>query len=153
MFLNDAGHTVLSCLLFALPLCAHELEIASVPPEYTMHRYIFEGEPETGRARVVLQYTWPDYVSGRDKGPGPHPLKVQPAGLRYDATKKAVVYESQESEAVCATLRPHQFLWWKWSSMSPTGRCVVNSREVEHVEDTGWTIRRHAMTDSFLEVR
>jgi hypothetical protein len=139
--------------LGAQTLRATEVQIGSVPAEYTMTFAAFQIDAETQRARVVLRYTWPDYVTGGDTGPGLHSVPVQIQGLRYDASSRQVVYSAGNEEAVCATVRQRRFLLWTWASVSPTGECVVNSRRIPHVEDTRWNLQRREMTDTFLDIR
>src|SRR5262245_56963389 len=78
-----------------------ETRIGSVPPQYTptagteepepvsVQNYSFEVQPDTGRARVVVEYTYPDQAAlGREGGIGPLPTKAQLPGLRYDRESK-----------------------------------------------------------------
>lgn len=100
------------------------VKIASVPPEYTptagpgvpepvsMQSFYFEVEKETGRARVVVDYTYPDQpVFGLEGGMGPEPTMTQIPGLRYNPDAKTVVYRSATQTVVCATLRTRKLLF------------------------------------------
>jgi hypothetical protein len=142
------------------------VRIASVAPEYrptagpelpepvSMQRYSFEVEPATGRARVVIDYTYPDQVAfGLDGGAGPEPTMAQIPGLKYDADAKAVVYDASGKRTVCATVHYRTFLFRKSLDVMPTGACAVTSRLVAHVIDNGWSMSRIPAVDSFFEVR
>jgi hypothetical protein len=153
--------------IVAIPSWADtRIKIASVRPEYTptagsempeavsMQSFSFEVEPETGRARVVIDYTYPDQPAfGLDGGAGPEPTKAQILGLKYDAGAKTVVYDDGGKKTVCAMVRDRKTTFRKGLAVTPTGACVVTSRREEHVEDTGWSIRRSPAIDTFFEVR
>jgi hypothetical protein len=143
-----------------------QVKIASVAPEYrptagpempepvSMQRYSFEVEPATGRARVVIDYTYPDRAAfGMDGGAGPEPTMAQLPGLKYDAAAKAVVYETGGKRTVCAMVRDRKFLFQRRPAMTPTGACAVTSRLVEHMADNGWSISPFPTVDTFFEVR
>ena len=154
-------------VVIAAPAWAEsQVKIASVAPEYrptaglevpepvSMQSYSFEVEPETGRARVVIDYTYPDQPAfGMDGGAGPEPTMAQLPGLKYDAAAKAVVYDAGGKRTVCAMVRDRKLLFRKGRAVAPTGACAVTSRLDEHVEDTGWSIRRFTAVDTFFEVR
>lgn len=142
------------------------VKIASVAPEYrptagpempepvTMQRFSFEVEPATGRARIVVDYTYPDQAAfGMDGGAGPEPTMAQIPGLRYDAAAKAVVYETGGKRTVCAMVQDRKFLSRKSLAVTPTGSCGVTSRLVEHMADNGWSISQLPTVDTFFEVR
>jgi hypothetical protein len=143
-----------------------QVKIASVAPEYrptagselpepvSMQSYSFEVEPQTGRARVVIDYNYPDQIAfGLDGGAGPEPTTAQLPGLKYDAASKAVVYQTGGKRNVCATVRDRKWLFWKSLAVTPTGACTVTSRLVEHTADNGWSISRFPTVDTFFEVR
>jgi hypothetical protein len=143
-----------------------QVKIASVAPEYrptagpevpepvSMQSYSFEVEPETGRARVVIDYTYPDQAAfGMDGGAGPDPTLAQLPGLKYDAAAKAVVYETGGKRTVCAMVRDRKFLFRRSLAVTPTGACAVIARLDEQVADNGWSIRRYPAIDTFFEVR
>jgi len=70
--------------------------------ERRMLCFHFEVNRETNRARVVVDYTYPDAaVCGADGGLGPQPTQVQPAGLTYNKEEHEVVY-SEEERIQCA---------------------------------------------------
>ena len=142
------------------------VKIASVAPEYrptagpempepvSMQSYSFEVEPQTSRARVVIDYTYPDQAAfGLDGGAGPEPTMAQLPGLKYDASEKAVVYETGGKRTVCATVRDRRSFFRKGIAVTPTGACAVTSRLVEHMADNGWSISQFPTVDTFLEVR
>ena len=143
-----------------------QVKIASVAPEYrptagpempepvSMQSYSFEVEPQTGRARVVIDYTYPDQAAyGMDGGAGPEPTMAQLPGLRYDAAAKAVVYETGGKSTVCATVRDQKSFFRKSLAVTPTGACAVTSRLVEHMADNGWSISHFPTVDTFFEAR
>jgi len=143
-----------------------QVKIASVAPEYrptagpempepvSMQSYSFEVEPQTGRARVVIDYTYPDQAAfGMDGGAGPEPTMAQLPGLKYDAAARAVVYETGGTRTVCATVRDRKSLFRKGLAVTPTGACAVTSRLVEHMADNGWSISQFPTVDTFFEVR
>jgi len=152
--------------MVAVPSSADtHIKIASVAPEYTptagpetpepvsMQSYSFEVQLEAGRARVVVDYTYPDQAAfGMDGGAGPEAAVVQIPGLKYDSDAKEVVYDAGGKKTVCAMVRKRKILFWKTLAVTPTGACVVTSRHDEHVEDTGWGIRRVPAVDTFFEV-
>src|SRR5262245_3919694 len=96
-------------LMLALPAPAPastRMKIDTVPPEYTptagaelpepvsMETFYFEVNKEMSRARVVVEYTYPDEpVYGLDGGLGPRPTFAQLPGLTYDPSAHAVVYD------------------------------------------------------------
>ena len=143
-----------------------QVKIASVAPEYrptagpempepvSMQSYSFEVQPQTGRARVVIDYTYPDQAAfGMDGGAGPEPTMAQLPGLKYDAAAKAVVYETGGKRTVCAMVRDRKLLFRKSLAVTPTGACAVTSRLVEHVADNGWSISAFPTIDTFFELR
>jgi len=90
--------------------------------------------------------------AGMDGGAGPEAAVVQIPGLKYDSDAKEVVYDAGGKKTVCAMVRKRKILFWKTLAVTPTGACVVTSRHDEHVEDTGWGIRRVPAVDTFFEV-
>ena len=157
------------CLIPALPtdsFASANIRIDSVSPEYTptagpglpepvsIASYYFEVNKETGRARVVVEYTYPDQpVFGLEGGVGPPPTLTQLPGLIYDLPANAVVYLGEGRRTVCATVQQRKVLLQKKFIVKSTGACLVISHAVEHAEDDGWRIRRFRAIDVFLEVR
>ena len=142
------------------------LKIASVSPEYTptagpvmpetvsMRGFSFEVEKETGRARVVVEYTYPDQPAfGLEGGVGPEVMRVQIPGLRYDGDEKAVVYGDKKNPVICATVRSRRFLFWKGLEVTPSGACTVTSQLASHEDDTGWSIRRYRSVDTYFQTK
>jgi hypothetical protein len=142
------------------------VKIASVAPEYTptagpampepvsMQGFSFEVEKETGRARVVVEYTYPDQQAfGLEGGIGPEPARVQIPGLRYDGDEKAVVYGDKTKTVICATVRSRKFLFWKSLGVVPSGACTVTSQLASHEEDNGWSVNRYRSLDTYFQVR
>jgi len=142
------------------------MKIASVAPEYrptaepempepvSIQRHSFEVEPATGRARIVIDYTYPDQSAfGLDGGAGLEPTMAQIPGLKYDAAAKAVIYDTSGKRTVCAMVRNRTFLFRKSLEVTSTGACAVAARLVEHSADNGWSISRIPTVDTFLGVR
>jgi hypothetical protein len=154
-------------LAVAVPsLGRSQIKLASVASEYiptagselpepvSMASFSFEVNEKTGRARIVVEYTYPDQPTfGIDGGAGPKPTYVRLPGLSYDQNTQTVVYEAGNTRTICATVRAGRFLFWQRTIMQPTGACVVSARVVDHAEDDGWTIRRFRAIDTFFDVR
>ena len=100
-----------------------------------MASFSFEINKETSRARVVVEYTYPDQqIFALEGGLGPQPTVAQLPGLTYDSAAKTV-------------------LFWSKSVIEPTGSCVVSARTTDHAEDDGWSIHRFRAIDTDFEVR
>ena len=153
--------------VLAIPSWADSsVRISSVSPTYTptagvempepvgVEGFSFQAEPETGRARVEVDYTYPDQSNFLfEGGSGPQPTFAQLPGLKYDAAAKTIVYDQGGQKSVCARVRDRKFLFWKRMSFQPTGACVVTSRVATHAEDDGWRIRHISTLDTYLELR
>src|SRR5262249_51783341 len=127
---------------------------AAMPEQVSVQGYRFEVEKETQRARVVVDYTYPDQAAfGLEGGSGPEPSEVQLPGLKYDEGSRAVVLDDGGKKTVCAKVESRNFLFWKGSAVTPTGACVVTSSVSEHKDDTGWNISRKPTVDTYLEIR
>ena len=100
--------------------------------------------PETVRARVVIEYTYPDQVvyGKDDDGRGPQPTMVQIPGLRFIPQDHAVVYEADGKQTVCADVQEHKGLMGTRLRIKNTGLCTVTAERTKHAEDDGWEIRR-----------
>jgi hypothetical protein len=160
------GQSILIAAM-AIPSWAESpIRIGSVPPTYTptagaempepvsMESFSFQIEPETGRARIVVDYMYPDRSNFLfEGGAGPQPTFAQLPGLKYDAAAKTVVYDQEGKQSVCARVRDRKFLFWKRTSVQTTGACVVTSRVTTHAEDDGWRIRHISTLDTYLELR
>jgi hypothetical protein len=155
--------------LFTLAVPARSgsrFRIASVPTEYTptagpglpepvsMQGYYFEVDEQSGRARIVVNYTYPDQpVFGLEGGSGPEPSMIQIPGLRYAAEEKAVVYQNPAKTVICASVKSRKFLFWKRLAIIPTGACAVSSQAGRHMEDNGWRVYQDHSIDTFFEVK
>jgi hypothetical protein len=119
---------------FPSAAAATRLKLDSVPPVYlptagpelpepvSMQHYTFEVNQQTRRARVVVDYTYPDQLAfGADGGAGPAPGEIQVPGLTYDPEAHTVVYNSAGTQTVCATVRNRKFLFWKSTSVNADG--------------------------------
>jgi len=157
----------LATLPLAVPVSANSgVKIDTVPSEYapinsptsrepvSLSSFHFEVNQETGRARVVAIYTYPDqmtYGPDDDSG-GPRPTVVQLPGLTYDAAAHAVVYDSNGVKAVCATVDEKTGLFGHHLKVKNTGACSVTAVVADHAEDTGWDIHRFRAIDTYFEV-
>jgi hypothetical protein len=158
---------VAMAMFSAVPVSADSrIKIDTVPSEYapinsptnrepvSLSSYHFEVEPETGRARVVVEYTYPDqmtYGPGDDAG-GPPSTIVQLPGLRYDAAAHAVIYDSNGEKSVCATVDERSGLFGHRLKVKSTGVCTVSTVAASHTEDTGWNLRRFQALDTYLDI-
>jgi hypothetical protein len=159
---------VLVTMALAVPAFADSrVKIDTVPSEYapinsptnrepvSMSGYHFEVNEETGRARVVVDYTYPDeliYGPNDDAG-GPHPTVIQLPGLKYDAAAHAVVYDSNGTRDVCATVHRRRGLFGRHLAVKSTGACTVFAVVADHAEDDGWSIHRFRALDAYFEAR
>lgn len=159
--------TALATLALGVPVFASSrIKIDTVPSDYTpinsptsrepvsMSSYHFEVNEETGRARLVVEYTYPDQlIYGRDDDAlGPPSTIVQLPGLTYDAAARAVVYESNGARDVCATVDVRDGLFGHRLKVKNTGDCVVSAVVANHAEDDGWSIHHFQALDTYLEV-
>lgn len=129
------------------PTCA-----AEAPEPVSMAGFRFEVNQETNRARVVVDYTYPDEaVCGADGGLGPQATQAQLPGLIYDREDHEVVYDKDGKSTVCAVVQKRRSLFG--TSTKNTGSCVVTATVAEHAEDDGWSIHRFRAIDTYFEVR
>lgn len=142
------------------------IKIDTVPDEYSptnvtvtepvsMHDYHFEVNPETRRARVVVEYTYPDELmyEREDDGGGPKPTIAQLPGLKYDVADQEVVYVANGTTSVCAKVENHKGFLGRHLRVKSTGSCTVTSEDAKHAEDDGWAIQRFKAIDTYFEVR
>ena len=142
------------------------IKLATVPDRYTptnatvnepvsMQGFHFEVNPETVRARVVVEYTYPDELvyEKNDDNRGPQPTVVQLPGLKYIPEERAIVYESDGHQTVCAHVRKRTGVFQHALQIQNTGACTVTSEDSKHADDDGWQIRRFSAIDTYLEVR
>ena len=155
-------------LAFAVPVrgSTTRIKIGTVSPEcrptagpgfpepVSMASFSFEINKETSRARVVVEYTYPDQqIFALEGGLGPQPTVAQLPGLTYDSAAKTVVYEFNGKRTICAIVGKRKMLFWSKSVIEPTGSCVVSARTTDHAEDDGWSIHRFRAIDTDFEVR
>jgi hypothetical protein len=159
--------TAFVALSSAVPVSANSrIKIDTVPSEYapidsptnrepvSLSSYHFEVEPETGRARVVVEYTYPDQMTygPDDDASGPRRTIVQLPGLRYDAGAPAVVYDSNGTKSVCATVDGRPGLLGQRLKVRNTGSCTVSAVAADHTEDTGWNLHRFRALDTYMTI-
>jgi hypothetical protein len=157
---------LLAAVLPAPAFANSRIKIDTIPSEYaplnsptnrepvSLSSFHFEVDQETGRARVIAEYTYPDqttYGPDDDAG-GPRPTIVQLPGLTYDAAAHAVVYDSNGNQTVCATVGGQAGLFGRRLKVKNTGACTVTTVAADHAEDTGWDIRRFRAIDAYFEV-
>lgn len=157
-------------LFFALALPVFpstRIKLDTVPSDYTpensptntepvsMSSYHFEVNEETNRARIVVDYTYPDQLiyGPDDDTRGPYPTIVQIPGLTYDPSSHAVVYESNGVRNVCATVDVHDGLFGRHIKVKNTGACTVSTVVADHVADDGWSLHHIRAIDTYLKVR
>lgn len=153
---------------FAVSASANSrIKIDSVPPDYTpinsptlsepvsLSDYHFEINPERTRARLVVDYRYPDEMVylPNDDAKGPLPTVVQVAGLSYDATNREVVYSASGGRTVCATVSEKSGLLGRHLEVKNTGACTVSTVAANHAEDDGWTVHRVPALDVYLDVQ
>jgi len=154
-------------LAVAVPVSANPgVKIDTVPSEYapissptnrepvSMSSFHFEVNQETSRARVVVEYTYSDQMTygPDDDAGGPRPTITHLPGLIYDAGAHAVLYDSNGTKTVCATVNEQSGLFGHHLKVKNTGSCTVATVVADHVEDTGWDIHRFRAIDTYFEV-
>jgi hypothetical protein len=154
-------------LASAVPVSANlRIRIDTVPAEYapinspttrepvSMSSFHFEVNQETGRARVVVIYTYPDQMTygPDDDAGGPRPTIAQLPGLVYDTTAHAVLFEADGTKTVCATVNEQAGLFGHRLKVKNTGSCTAATVVANHAEDTGWDIQRFRAIDTYFEV-
>ena len=160
----------LANLVLALPAPASPssvVKIDTVPSEYepinsptnrepvSLAGFHFEINRESGRARIVADYTYPDQLIYGPDDPtrGPQSTIAQIPGLIYDPAAHEIVFEANGTRAVCAKVEEHHGLFGHRFKIRNTGACIVTARISAHVEDDGWDIRRFLELDTYFEVR
>lgn len=157
---------VLATGLAATPPADTRIKIDTVPAEYrpntgseplrpvSMAGFHFEVNKETGRARVVVEYTYPHEVGYQASGDrGPQPTVAELPGLIYDRSAHAVVYNGGEKRTVCATVQEKKGFRGAHFNIRNTGSCVVTATVADHAQDDGWSLRRSRAIDTYFEVR
>jgi hypothetical protein len=157
----------LLALALAIPVSANSrIKIDTVPSEYapinsptnrepvSLSSFHFEVNQEMGRARVVAIYTYPDQMTygPDDDASGPRSTIVQLPGLTYDSAAHAVVYDSNGTRAVCATVTEKAGVFGRHLKVKNTGACTVATVVANHAEDDGWSIHRFQAIDAYFEV-
>ena len=158
---------MISALALGIPTSANtRVKIDTVPSEYTPSDYPTNHEPvslssfhfevnqETGRARIVAEYTYPDQMTfgPDDDVNGPQPTIAQIPGLSYDAADHEVVYDANGTRAVCANVEEHSDLFGHHVKIRKTGACTVTTNVGQHAEDDGWSIHHFRAIDTYFEV-
>ena len=127
---------------------------AEYPEPVSMAEYRFEVNVETNRARVVIDYTYPDQqIFASDGGTGPRPTKAQIPGLEYDPDSKAVVYRADGGTTVCGNLETRKGFFRTKTVIKPSGSCVITSELVQTSVDDGFNIRRFRVLETYFELR
>jgi hypothetical protein len=143
-----------------------KIKIDTVPDEYwpvnvhmrepvSMRDFHFEVNEDTVRARVVVDYTYPDELiyGPDDDGRGPQPTIAQIPGLNYEPLTHTSAYEGGGQTTVCANVAHRKGIFGRHLRIRNTGSCVVIIEDVEHREDDGWAIRKYRAIDTYFEVR
>lgn len=143
----------------------NRIKIATVPDEYTptnavirepvsMQGFHFEVNQETARARVVVDYTYPDEIiySKDDDNGGPQSTIVQLEGLKYLPQARTIVYETAGTQTICAHVEQRKGLFGSRLHIKNTGLCTVSAERTKHAEDDGWQIQRFTAIDTYFEL-
>ncbi|MFN7923649.1 MAG: hypothetical protein U0Q16_26340 [Bryobacteraceae bacterium] len=139
------------CLALGYSLSAAELRIGSVPANSRMAVYFFEVEPETSRARLVVEFEPLMPESVPDQVTVEPPLHIQLPGLRFDSQRNHVIYQDAGAVTICAVSQSRRLFPRKPPSVRPTGACRVIPRNAAHAQDTGWNILRWKAVDLYFE--
>jgi len=155
-----------NCLFLALMAGAPVLgrtKIVTIPAEYTppvsafsepvnVEGYHFEVNRDATRARVVVEYGYPDelyeisigYVGGLSA------TRVQLPGLRWDPEEHAVVYQAGDKETKCAVARGTPGSHFR---LRNTGACTVSTTAAILKSDDGWNVRSLKGLDVWLDTK
>lgn len=157
---------LLTGAVYAVNVPSIRIRIDTVPDHYSptdatinepvsMQGFHFEVNPETRRARVVVDYTYPDELmyERNDDNRGPRPTIAQIPGLKYDVVDQEVVYRANGKTSVCANVEDHKGIFGRHLRVKSTGVCTVEAEDVKHAKDDGWAIRRFKAIDTYFEVR
>jgi hypothetical protein len=157
-------------LSFVLPMLAApntRIKIDTVPSEYIpvnsptnrepvlLSSFHFEVNQETGRARLVVEYTYPDQLiyGADDPTRGPASTIVQLPKLTYDSGAHTVTYDSNGRKVACATVSEKRGFFGRHLDVKNTGSCTVSTELAQHAEDDGWGIHRFRAIDTYLNIR
>lgn len=127
----------------------------TVTEPVSMEDFHFEINHETLRARVVVDYTYPDEIvfENNDDAGGPRRTLAQMPGLRYDPSAQEIVYEKDGHRTVCAQVQDQKGIFGRRFHIKNTGSCLVTSEDAKHTADNGWSIRHYRAIDVYFEVR
>ena len=129
-------HTlVLAGLLAGLVPSTHAAPILSRPvsEQILNESKQFAINPELGRAWVEVSLV----TSGSDVTEN---YQVRVPGLRYDASREAVVFQAEGQDVVCATVKSSGWWLFKGHRITPTGACQLSHRFVQTPVDNGFHI-------------
>ena len=111
----------------------------------SMSGYHFEANPESGHARVVVDYSYP-VLNPRYYDPGPEPSVAQIPGLTWDSASRSVVYDGNGRHTVCAVAG-------SGNALKNTGACTVTATQGEETTSDGWNLHHVQAIQTWLEVR
>ena len=166
-FMKHVFFTILfTILLIAIPASADsKIKIDTVPADYTptysitnqpvhLNKYHFEVNEETGRARVVVTYTYAEnMIAGKGDPGGPPTTRAEIPGLVYDAQNHSVVYRADGKQTVCATVQESHGLWGRRSKVTNTNACTVSTEPTNVTSDDGWELHHRQMLNTYLDIR
>jgi hypothetical protein len=166
-FMKHICLTVLFTILaIAMPAFADSrIKIDTVPADYTptysiaqqpvyLNKYHFEVSEETGRARVVVTYTYAEnMIAGKGDPGGPPTTRAQIPGLVYDAQNHTVVYNVDGKQTVCATVQESNGFWGHHSKVINTNACTVSTEPTNATYDDGWDLHHRRMLNTYLDIR
>ncbi len=137
-----------------IPLLYTPTEGRATAEVLSMGEYHFEINKENTRARVVVNYTYPDEMLFPRTGSSHMPVSaVQIPGLRYDRSAHQIIYEEAGKSTVCATVEEkRQHFGGQGFKISNTGACTVEAVTATHPKDDGWTSHRTQTLDTYFVV-
>jgi len=141
------------------------IKIDTVPDRYmptnhtvaepvSIQGFHFDVNEQTVRARVVVEYTYPDEIvyEKDDDQRGPRSAVARIPGLKYDPASHAVVYEDHGKRAVCAYVKESTGMLRHHLRVENTGSCVVTTAVAKHAVDDGWDVHHSTGIDTYFEV-
>ena len=154
----------IALLALALPMPASanfSVPTDAVPSEYTpidslrvaeslsISSFNFEANPETRRARVVVEHTYPDsliYIT-RNRSRGPHSNVAQHRDLWYSPADNEIVNSSNGSKTAGVKAADRTGLCGHHEKIIYTGARSVTARVENPADCDGWDIRRFCTLD------
>ena len=139
----------------SIPLLYTPTEGPEIAERLSMGDYHFEVIKEKTRARVVVDYAYPDeMLLPRTGDPHLPSSSAQIPGLRYDRSAQKIIFEAEGKSTVCATVQERKRRFGDPGfKVTNTGYCTVEAGTANHAKDDGWTVRQIQTLDTYLVVR